>query len=133
MPFATVLSGACFLVSSFYLIRDREAVKAIVNGQTDENRTLLDHGDCDDESISHDRASNDIPNGDVKSNDVTNNDVISNDVSPDNDDDHIHKDVNIDDNMSQNEVPEELRYGVQCHSPRDSISDDEVTQHLINV
>ena len=133
MPFATVLSGACFLLSSFYLIRDREAVKAIVNGQTDENRTLLDHGDRDDESISDDSASNDIPNGDVKSNDVTNNDVISNDVSPDNDDDQIPKDVNIDDNVSQNEVPEGLRYNIQCHSPHDSISDDEVTQHLINV
>ena len=129
MPFVTVLAGACFLISSFYLIRDRKAVKAIVNGQTDENRTLLDHGDGDSDG----GASNDIPNGDVRNNDVTNYAVTSNDVRPD---DVTYGDLkpnnaSINDNTSRNE--EEQSFGEGRQSPRDSISDDEVTQHLINV
>ena len=119
MPFVTVLAGACFLISSFYLIRDREAVRAIVNGQTDENRTLLDHGDGDSDG----GASNDIPNDDVRNNDVTNDDVTYGDLKPNN--------ASINDNTSRNE--EEQSFGEERQSPRDSISDDEVTQHLINV
>lgn len=89
MPFVTALSGACFLVSSFYLPRDRQVVKATVSGHSDENRTLLNHGDYDDD------ANNDVVDGDVMAHDVTqdsdgvtdgdfaNGDVITNNVQAD--------------------------------------------------
>ncbi|XP_028400378.1 protein spinster homolog 3-like [Dendronephthya gigantea] len=75
MPFITALSGACFLISSFYLVKDRAVVKASVAGHSEENRTLLNHGDYDNSSADGDNEE-EIENGDVTSevahDDVTN-------------------------------------------------------------
>lgn len=96
MPFVTCLGGACFLIASFYLIKDRAAVQAVVTGLTEENRTLLSQDDDDslennkdegnvnivndfnDDAINHGvvNAINDVVNDDVINGDVINGDVI---------------------------------------------------------
>ena len=86
MPFITALAGACFLISSFYLINDRAAVKATVTGNTDENRTLLNHGDYDEDGVidcGNDEASD--KNDDVVSDDVRGDDVRGDDATADTD------------------------------------------------
>ena len=161
MPFVTALAGACFLISSFYLIRDRAAVTAIVTGHSDENRTLLNHGDYDDNSttddisndvncdvtnndvINDDIASDDVQADDVKvddiidsiSNDVncdvTNNDVINDDIASD---DVQADDVKVDDIIDRNGLVQPVVHSVQHNTSGDSVSDNmETTQNLLKV
>ncbi len=124
MPFATALAGACFLISSFYLIRDRAAVTAIVTGHSDENRTLLNHGDYDDNSTTDD-ISNDV-NCDVTNNDAINDDIASDDVQAD--------DVKVDDIIDRNGLVQPVVHSVQHDTSGDSVSDNmETTQNLLKV
>lgn len=90
MPFVTCLGGACFLIASFYLIKDRAAVQAVVSGLTEENRTLLSQDDDDSLENNKDEGNVNIVNdfnddainhGVVNAiNDVVNDDVINGDV-----------------------------------------------------
>lgn len=49
MPFVCALAGACFLISSFFLVRDKAAVKSFVSGETEENRSLITNSQDDEE------------------------------------------------------------------------------------
>lgn len=54
-PFVCALGGACFLVASFYLVKDRTTMSVLVSGESEENRTLirnsLDNDDSDDDQV----------------------------------------------------------------------------------
>lgn len=96
MPFVTCLGGACFLIASFYLIKDRAAVQAVVTGLTEENRTLLSQDDDDslennkdegnvnivndfnDDALNDDAINHSVVN--AVNDDVVNDDVINGDV-----------------------------------------------------
>ena len=141
MPFATALSGACFLIASFYLIKDRAVVKATVTGHSEENRTLLNHGEYDDDSVTDNDVSNDVLHGDVVNNDVRNDEIISDNVRSDDigvdvvmaGDDVRADDVRVDDGIDNNGLAQPGQ-GVQCDTSGDSVSDDmETRQHLVNV
>jgi hypothetical protein len=135
MPFITALAGACFLISSFYLIKDRAAVKATVTGHTDENRTLLNHGDYDEDSTTDNDVSNDVLNGDVKNSDEAN-DIVSDDVVSDNItcDDVTVDDVTCDDVIVDTKGQVQSGHDSQIAMSNDTLSDSmETKQPLVRV
>ena len=66
-PFVCALGGACFLIASFFLVKDKAAIAKLVRGETEENKSLINNslGDDDEETPSFPSQENNAVEHDI--------------------------------------------------------------------